>query len=180
MPRQAPAGANLASRGLRLSQGNSRSVKNRVKRAIPLSKGGEGEAVRGLSCETGKLQLSTSHLNWRPYLPSAFWPRQTTPAPFGAAPFSKGDWRLDVLRPTRGRRIKCPREMRPKLTFRWQKVNETCASSSIVSIAPGWRDLRGEVGPASRAGHLQECPISRPPFLRGNICLTRCSEPYTG
>ena len=54
-------------------------------------------------------------------------------------------------------------EMKPKLTFRCQKVNKTCDSSSMVRIALGWRDLQGEVGPASRAGHLQECPISRFP-----------------
>ena len=73
-------------------------------------------------------------------------------------------WRLDILRPTGAEESGVRGDLGPKLTFRWQKVNETCDSSSTVQIAPGWRDLQGEVGPASRAGPLQECPISSPAF----------------
>ncbi len=66
-----------------------------------------------------------------------------------------GCWRLDILRPTGTEESSVRGEMGPQLTFRWPKVNETCDSSSVVWIAPGWRDLQGEVGAASRAGPLQ-------------------------
>jgi hypothetical protein len=41
-------------------------------------------------------------------------------------------WRLDILRPTGAEESGIRREMGPKLTFHWQKVNETRDSSSMV------------------------------------------------
>ena len=70
-------------------------------------------------------------------------------------PAFAGIWRLDILRPTGTEESSVRGEMGPQLTFRWPKVNGTCDSSSVVWIAPGWRDLQGQVGPASRAGPLQ-------------------------
>ena len=45
---------------------------------------------------------------------------------------TEGLWRLDILRPTGDEESGVRGEMGPKLTFRWQKVNETSDSSSML------------------------------------------------
>jgi hypothetical protein len=76
----------------------------------PLVKGGGGAVTAvtqrqrsrsrlGVVLRMGGRLVSSFVLAWCEPLPLAFGPRQTTPAPFGAAPFSKGKFAMMLTEP---------------------------------------------------------------------------------